>query len=83
MPNLTCSPASASAIFLAVFVYLPAGCLGKKEYSPLVAEYSKYFPSQTALNNPTLTTSHSDDVPSTSLTFAVNPTTWPLATISL
>ena len=82
-PNLTWSPASASPILLAVLVYLPAGCLGKKAYCPFEVAYSKYLPSQTALNKPTLVTLHSEVSPSTSITSVVNDTTWPLATISL
>ena len=70
IPKVTCSPALAEAILLAVRVYLPSGCLGKKAYCPLDAANSRYFPSQTALKRPTLTTLQLVVSPSTSITLA-------------
>ena len=83
MPNLTCSPGSALPTFLAVLVKRPTGCLGKKANCPVADTYSKYLPSQTALNRPTLVTLQVYDSPSTSTTVVSNETTCPLATISL
>ena len=75
IPNLTCSPGSASPTLFAVFVYLPAGCLGKKAYCPVAATYSRYLPSQTALKSPTLVTLQVDVSPSTSTTVVSKETT--------